>query len=265
MDRSKILITVLVLVSLFGLGSFGAAVYFFQDRAALQQQLADAGEASVSIPSELPRPDLSALQASGDDSEAVQALNAYIDKLEKENAAYKKQLEEAVAENSRGGRGNRERRNGPPNMEELKETNPEQYARFQEMRQRMEQRMQEFREKRDSYFANLDTSRLSAEQRNTLKDYQNLVAEMEERMQNPENRGDMRELGREMMEMRGEVQNILFDELGSRIGADGTALSDGVQEIMSVMGGGMGGGPGGFGGGPGGPGGFGGGPGGGGR
>ena len=266
MDRSRLLSAILVFVSLFAVGSFGAAIYFYQDRSALQTELSAIDAAEASLPEALPKPDFSASTRAEGNSEEVKSLNAYIDRLEKENAAYKQQLEQLAENNQRGNR--RGNRRGFPSMEELKEQNPEQYERIQQLRQDMEQRMQDYRQKRDDYLSSVNTAALSREQQDTLREYQDTIKEIEENMQNPgQGGGNMRELGRAVMEMQGQVQEILLQDLGNRLGADGAALAEGLQELMSVMGpiggmGGFGGGPGrgGFGGGPG-RGGFGGGPG----
>ncbi|MCQ2403786.1 MAG: hypothetical protein MJ202_08695 [Lentisphaeria bacterium] len=246
MDRTRLLSAILVFVSLFAVGSFGAAIYFYQDRSALQTELSAIDEAEASLPEALPKPDFSASMRAEGNSEEVKGLNAYIDRLEKENAAYKQQLEQMSENNRRDGRGNRR---GFPSMEELKEQNPEQYERIQKFRQDMEQRMQDYRQKRDDYLSSVNTAALSREQQDTLKEYQDAIKQIEENMQNPGQGGDnMRELGRAVMEMHGQVQEILLQDLGNRLGTDGAALSEGLQEIMSVMGPNFGGGFGGMGG-----------------
>ena len=250
MDRTRLLSVVLVFVAFFAVGSFGAAIYFYQDRVALQQELSAADDAATSSKKAQPAQDISASAQPEGTSEEIQSLNAYIDRLEKENAAYKQQLEQLAQNGQRGERGNR--RGGPrggfPNLEELKESNPEQYERIQQFRQQIEQQMQDYRQKRDDYFSSVDTTKLSRAQQNTLSDYQNALKEIEEAMQNPGSFEEMRELGRTIFEKHGEVQNILLEDLGNRLGADGAALQEGLQEIMSIMG------PVGFGGGTGGPG-----------
>lgn len=249
----------LTLVSIFAVASFGAAIYFYQDRAILQEQLASADETPAASALELPKVTLDSASRSTGNSDEVQGLNAYIDKLEAENAAYKQQLSQ-LSEGRRGNRG--ERRNGPPpSLEELKETNPEAYERMQQMRQQMEERIQEYRQKRDDCFAQINTSKLSSSQRETLQKYQNLIGEVEEAFSNPGQGGNPFEAGRELMSMRNDIQEILYQDLGNRLGADGAAIAEGVQAIMETMNGPNFGGPGmggpGFGG-PGGRGGFGG-------
>lgn len=251
MERNRILSLALILVACFAVGSFGAAIYFYQDRAILQEQLETQDDAVSTVSTELPKVSLDAGMRGTSDSEEVKALNEYIDKLEAENAAYKEQ----ISQMSSRGRGNRgERRGAPPSMEELKENNPEMYERMQQMRTQMEERMQEYRQKRDDCFAHVNTSKLSSSQRATFEKYQNLINEMEESFGNPGQGGNPFENVREMMSMRDDIQEILYQDLGNRLGADGAAIAEGVQAIMETMNGpNMGGGPGmgGFGGGPG--------------
>ena len=268
MEQNQLLKVALVVVSLLAIGSFGGAIYFNQDRAALQAQLSELASKEPSVSEPLVRPQLtleSSRPAATGDSEELQSLNAYIDKLESENASLKQRLEQTQANSeSQMRRNERRERNRDPRqrMEELRENNPEEYARIQQRMEDMRTQMEQRQQKVTDYLANLDTSKLSRSQRETLQDYQAVRAEMQAAFADPENmnRDEMRELGREMFEMAGSVREILYEQLAGQLGTDATNLAESIEVIQNATGfGGMGGGPGGFGGrGPGGRGGFGG-------
>ncbi|MBQ4480672.1 MAG: hypothetical protein II943_08545 [Victivallales bacterium] len=269
MGNDKQWIAIIVVVVVVAVGALGGAMYYRQDCQALQAQLDElAGKTSGGkITEELVRPLVtvaSSRPATTGDSEELQSLNAYIDKLESENASLKQQLEQAQnrSESEQRRNARRERNRDPrQRMEELRETNPEEYERIQsrmaEMRTQMEQRQQQVTD----YLANLDTSRLSRSQRETLQDFQAVRAEIQEAMADPENmdRDEMRELGREMFELAGPVRDILYEQLAGQLGTDAAGLAESIEVIQNATGFGGMGGPGGFGGrGPGGRGGFGG-------
>ncbi len=254
MERNRLLGGLLVFTILLSVGSlvFGFYAYrFYQDvlgeleEAKKSQPVAVISDIPVAEPVYRPEQGLDA-------QEEIQGLTAYVEKLEKENRNLQQQLSQLA--NARGGReGDRGEgrrrgdRGGPPDMEALKEKDPEAYAHFQQMREEREQRRQEQRQRREELLASVDTRRLSAEQQDTLRDYQDLLAEIEgsEGPGGPE-RGEQ---FRSLMEMRGQVQEILLEDLGNRLGTDSASLAEGVQEILSVMGqgqGGPGGGPGGM-------------------
>lgn len=272
MGNNNFLLAVIVVVVLVAIGALGGAMYYRQDCVALKAQLDElAGKASGEKHSEtMARPQLtvaSSRPATSGDSEELQSLNAYIDKLESENASLKQQLEQALQRGeSMDRRSARRERNSDPRqrMEELRETNPEEYERIQQRMSEMRAQMEERQQKVNDYLANLDMSRLSRSQRETLQDYQAVRAEMQEAMADPENmdRDEMRELGREMFEMSQSVREILYEQLAGQLGTDVASLTENIDMIQSATG--FGGGPGGpgrggpGGRGPGGPGGFGG-------
>jgi hypothetical protein len=250
----KVLTAVAVIAALI---SFGSAIYLVNDNASLKQQLADSSGAQHGIQLEQPAIPRPVVKTTEENSEELAALNAYIDRLEAENQNLKQQL--ANSQQARPGRQNRQR--GPRmDMEQMKESDPERYERIMSFRENMQKAMQERAQRRNDYFASLDTSKLSAEQRSTLSDYQTLLGEVETTMTNGGDFRDMREAGMELWRMRGDVQNILVENLGAQLGADGETLKQGLQQISEITGGF--GNPfqglpqmGGFGGGPGGPGG----------
>lgn len=248
MDRTRTLILLLVLLAIFSAGTLVFALFSYRSYRGLLQEMAaqeSAQPVETSAPVVLPPV---VVQQGVDASEEVAGLNEYIAKLEEQNRTLRQQLANASSQqqNSRPGSGEGRRRPGaPPDMEKLKETDPERYEEFQKRRQEMDQRRQEQRQRRQDYLATVDTSRLSQTQKETLQNYKDLLSEMDEETQGgPPDFDRMRE----MMDMREEVQEILYQDLGDRLGTDGQALYESVQELQSVMGGNggpRGGGPGG--------------------
>ena len=101
MGNNNFLLAVIVVIVLVAIGALGGAMYYRQDCVALKAQLDElAGKASGEKHSEtMARPQLtvaSSRPATSGDSEELQSLNAYIDKLESENASLKQQLEQAL-------------------------------------------------------------------------------------------------------------------------------------------------------------------------
>lgn len=240
MDRTHTLTLLLALLAIFSAGTLVFAIFSYRSYQGLLQEVAAQENArtveTAAPPVELPPV---VVQQGVDASEELAGLNEYIAKLEEQNRTLRQQL--TAAGNPQGERQSRGaargRRGAPPDMERLKETDPDRYEEFQ-------QRRQEQRQRRKDYLAAVDTSRLSQDQKETLQNYRDLLSEMEEDTQGgPPDFDRMRE----MMDMREEVQEILYQDLGNRLGTDGQVLYESVQELQSVMGG-MGG-PGGPGGG----------------
>ncbi len=254
MERNRLFGGLLVFTALLACGSLVFGFFSFRSYQDVLGELREAKKAQMSPP--LPptvsgKKPIARPEQSLDAQEEIQGLTAYVEKLEKENRALRQQMEQhfTLQESQGGGRRDDRRRGsrgGPPNMEELKEKDPEAYERFQQRRQEWEERRQEQRQRREQLLASVDTRRLSAEQQETLRNFQDLLTDMEE------NDGpggpDRREQLRSLMEMRGAVQEILLEDLGNRLGTDSISLTEGVQEILSVMplSGGFGGGPGGW-------------------
>lgn len=261
MDKQSIYGLCIIILALCTACAFGTAVWYYQENTELRELLSEVEEGASSPANMSPT---SAVEAplrpavSSDTNAEIAALNAYIDKLETANNAYKKQLE-SIGNQRSDDRGRNRRR--PPNLDELKESNPEEYERIQARMDAHRKRMDDRRQRRDDYLNNLDTSMLSEEQRATIKDYQDGLKELEQAMENArqgggDNREDMRELFSRVNSMRNSVREALYDQLSAQLGTDSDALTEGITRINEVVGtqGGPGGGPGGgFGGGPGGP------------
>ncbi|MBR6471670.1 MAG: hypothetical protein IKS83_07720, partial [Victivallales bacterium] len=176
MEQDKLLKIILVAVAVFAIVTAGGAMYFFQDRAMLQAQLKELAKQVTAEQSqeEMARPQLtlnsSAPAISGGDKEMqdiVARLEAEKAGLEAENATLKKRLDEALREEAPGQsasdqrRAARRRRDPRQELEELRETDPEEYERRVSEMQAWQQRMQQRQENITNYLANLDTSKLS--------------------------------------------------------------------------------------------------------
>lgn len=241
MNINRLLASLTALAILLAAVAFGSAIYFSRINDSLRLQLeAMEDESPVQIATiQTPEPEKPAPDASEDAQKEIDGLNAYIDKLERENAAFRQQLIMTANDNGRSGSDGRPgggRRHQRQSLEELKESNPEAYERIQEARQRMQEEVELRRKRMDEYFASLDTSKLTGEQQATISDFQNAVQEIREGMQDGPPSPELRESFRQVMELRDEVQDILLQELGSRLGTDATELSEGVQGVLSIMG-----------------------------
>ena len=241
MNINRLLASLTALAILLAAVAFGSAIYFSRINDSLRLQLeAMEDQSPVQIATiQTPEPEKPASEASEDAQKEIDGLNAYIDRLERENAAFRQQLMMTANDNGRSGNDGRPgdgRRHQRQSLEELKESNPEAYERIQEARQRMQEEVELRRKRMDEYFASLDTSKLTGEQQATISDFQNAVQEIREGMQDGPPSPELRESFRQVMELRDEVQDILLQELGSRLGTDATALSEGVQEVLSIMG-----------------------------
>jgi len=234
MDRNRILVSLLTLFVVLTIGSFGSAIYFYNEKETLRSQLDDMEATPVKAAVESTPRVVVESSSRPEDSRDVEALNAYIDKLEKEKAALAAQVERGSQDNGRGRRNRGQRMN----LEQLKESNPEEYKRIMSFREEMQKRMDERSSKRKAYFAALDTSRMNSEQKSTLEDYQTLLEEMDNARNNPNgDRREMFQMMRDANEMRTSVQAILLEQLGNKLGTDGSSLATGVNEILDITGG----------------------------
>ena len=234
MSNNTLLKVLCVVAVAAALVAFGCTMYLINDNASLKEQLASSMNSAPEVKSMAPAMPRPVVSAKDGKSEEIAALNAYIDRLEAENKNLKQQLAQAPAPGQRRGPGGR---GGRPNLEELKETNPERYEQIQRHREAMQAALQERAQRRSDYFANLDTSKLSAEQKSTLSDYQTLLADVENTIATGGDFRSLRESGMELFRMRGEVQNILVENLGTQLGADNEALQQGLQQISEITGG----------------------------
>lgn len=250
MDQNRILGGALGISLALCAVAFGSAVFFHQEVTMLRGQVAEyeneQPQKAVQIPQPSARPTVSSASV---DSEEMKALNAYIDKLEKDNHTLRGEVNRLTQENAQNMRqGPRQQRQPRQSLAEIKENNPELYERIRQRQEQMRQRTNN----RCEFFDKLDTSRMTAEQQGTISAYRNLLGEIAN-LQAEEN-VDMRsmwQLNRELNQMRNNVRGILIENLSSQLGADAQALATGLAEIDTMIGANQ------FNRGPGGPGGFG--------
>lgn len=241
---------------------FAAAYYFFQDHSSLQEQLIEERAARDAVLSEKV-----ALQAeiellhnrlgnrssvSRTSDQEIANLEKLLDFREEELQQLKKQLDGQPRTTSNSPSARQEepppRRGGnmQERMERLKEENPEEYERMQTRMNEFLKRREEQNARRELFFKNLDVSKLSSEQRQTISKYMELLVANEERTNNLWQGGDranfqeMMEQGRALREMSENVRDILLQNLGNQVGVGGETLSNNVRDIleMTSMGGG---------------------------
>ncbi len=277
MKSDQILLPVAALV--IGIVAGGALGYVIKPDPTVEVQAIDVPEVKTGGITKLPEEDMS----KEDLLRQLRELQALVDKMEKSR---EETSETAVAENERG-----ERRRGNPRewLEQMKTENPERYAQMTNRFARMQQARRERAQNKMDFLASIDTSGMSAADREHVENLQALQARREELEANMGNMfdeemsdEDRRALGQEMMSMQNEireesaaVREALLTQLAEAAGYSGEDADDVVSYIAEVYemtesgpGGGGPGGPGGGGPGGGGPGGGGpggGGPGGGGR
>ena len=86
MEREKLQNSILVLALVFGLSSFAAAVYYHRDRESLSQQLRELSEQGSEVVITPAIQKIERPAPSGNDSEDIAQLNAYIERLEQQQA-----------------------------------------------------------------------------------------------------------------------------------------------------------------------------------
>ena len=256
MDKGKLIMLLLILGNVVFLG---AAVYYHLELGDVNQQMAklETERAEVAASLEATENKLNLLQHSQPANEAqegnaeVAELEQQLADKEQELAKMRQQLDELADgvrdAQRRGDFGrNRNRNNWRENMEErmerLKEENPERYERMMAAREEMQKRLEDFQNRRTTFFNNLDTSRMSRAQRQTVAEYKSLMEQIAAGEGNRETFG-------QMMRLTQEVRDALFSNLSDKLGVSSDSLNNGVQEILEMTGPGFGG-PG-FGGGPG--------------
>ncbi|MBQ1345506.1 MAG: hypothetical protein IIY62_03990 [Kiritimatiellae bacterium] len=190
----------------------------------------------------------------------VKALQARLAAAEAEKpAATEEKVEEPRPE--RGPRGGDWR----ARLEQWKKDNPEEFARIEKERQAFMQRRAERAKSRLEFLASIDTSKMSAADRETHEKLQGLLAKREaleakmgqllELSDEERNQlfADMRETHHEIHELNGQEREILFKQTAELLGFQGEEageISATITEIINATDNGFGG-PGG----PGGPGG----------
>ncbi len=243
---------------------FVAALYSYIDGSSIRDQLAETSAARdlAMVEREELRAENVRLKALTASKSAAQLpnpsgdlakLEQLLDMRDAELAELRRQLENSSRQGGEGARtrdsaaASRSRENMQERMERLRTENPEEYARIQNFRENMQQRNQERIANRDNFFKNLDVSRMTAEQRETLTRYRDLLSASDELM--TAGRGADREALREnyqsLREMRESVQELLLSNLAESNGIPAATLSDNLKDIMEITGGSFGGGRGG--------------------
>ena len=241
----------------------GTAVFFFMDNSNLRsqydEQAVELDEASASVKKlEQENGKLKAEQKRMLESNESEELKKENERLKSDLASMKQEYDRVKAAGGegrgdrgdrggrggwgRGGNGGRGNFNPQEMMARLKEEDPERYEQIQAEQEKRRKDMEERQQKRNDFFANINTSKMTAEQRETVERYQQLM------QQQQNSNGDWRammEAGREMMQLNSKVREALLDQYSNNSAAQA------VRQIyeMTGSGGGFGGG---FGGGPGG-------------
>lgn len=158
---------------------------------------------------------------------------------------------------------------GPPGrlgreqLEELKKSDPERFAQMTNRFAKMQQDRKNQRLARATFLSSVDTSHMSAKDRETHEAYQELLAKREE-LESQMHQSDltdeardalmnqMRELDHQMRTLGEAEQSVLLNEVASSIGMEGEAATELVETVKDVIEAteSKGGGPGGPGGGP---------------
>lgn len=148
-------------------------------------------------------------------------------------------------------------------MQQLREQNPERYNQIMADREALRKRMEDRISKRNQYLSNINLARLTTEQRQVVGDYQELLKANDEIRANMQE-GNGMESFREMMnnqrqinEMSTQIRDILIEQYaGSISSTSGAQVAEEIRSIIDVTSsngpGGFGPGRGGFRGGPGG-------------
>ena len=262
MDYKKLFISTLCVCGVL----LGTSAYYYLDHASQAEMIASltqerddaiAQKTTAEENSKKLRGRLTLLSQSGASSAANASDNLakVIDEKDAEITRLKRQLEQAGNRQNDNQRGNRRgggRENFQARMERMKQEDPE---RYEQMMSNMEKRRQEMEKRitqRDQYISNIDTSRLSYEQKNVVEQYKSLVqtqAEQRAAMQN--GNGDFREMmdtNRQVGQLSTQIRDILIEQYA---GSSAEEIKN-IINATSTGFGGFGGGPGGFGGGPGG-------------
>ena len=139
----------------------------------------------------------------------------------------------------------RERRNRESfreRMERMKQEEPERYAEMQKRQEEFRERMRVANAERDDYFAAIDTSRMSEEQKANherllaaLKMRDTLGDRMRPDAENPlsdEERQEFFNSMREIGPLMEQERRYLLEETGRAYGEDGAAFAEYIQELM---------------------------------
>ena len=255
MEIEKIKKTGLLLLFAGNLFFIAAAYYFRQDNASLKELLDEMTASRDSAVSEKValQAEMELLQdrlkikadVPRNTGQEIANLERPLDLRDEELQQLKKQLDglpQPAAGVSTAENEARPRRgwNLQERMERLKEENPEEFERMQIRMNEFQKRREEQAAGRELFFKNLDVTKLNDDQRRLLSEYQELLANNEQMLNNlwqngqPPNFQEMMEQGRVLREMSGNVRDIMLQNLGNHRGTSGESLSSSVQEILDM-------------------------------
>lgn len=139
------------------------------------------------------------------------------------------------------------RMNYQERMEKLKAEDPERYAAIQQHMTEMKERMKAERDSRKEFFASVDTTRMSADQKTTHTELMNAIAlvdSYQERMSpdseqplTSEERREFWDTTRKMRELMNDERRYILSELGSDCGMDGNEFADYIDAVYNQTGG----------------------------
>lgn len=214
MDK-KITIAILAVVCLI---SLSANYYLFSDRNALLNELEEASRRQPAAVPVKPTTKKLASSADGARQEDIAELNEYISQLQNQLSSKQDQLSEVQRREDERMQG-RMRENRQEREARMREEEPE---RYQEMVQRREEARQAFIDSSNAtieYLKGIDTRNLNADQAKAMSAYQSLLEERLQMFSNidDDNPPDFRrggEIMRELMNLRPQIQEILFSQIG---------------------------------------------------
>lgn len=125
-------------------------------------------------------------------------------------------------------------------MERLKSEDPEQYEQMQVEREKRRKELQDRLAKRDQLVNAIDTSKLNADQKQLVSDYQALIKASQDAraaMESGEGEVDMRELmytQRKINAMSSDIRDILIEQYASSLGASGRDVAAKIKSIIEA-------------------------------
>lgn len=153
---------------------------------------------------------------------------------------------EAAREGERAGRGPRGPRDFRAEMERMRTEEPERFAEMQKRREEWNARQRERSESRNAFFASVDTSRMSAEDRATHENFRRLMARQEELRasmaagdsatdeERNAARQELHAIREQMGALNGRERDVLLRQTASALGLSGADAKDAVDTIKTI-------------------------------
>jgi len=131
-------------------------------------------------------------------------------------------------------------------LEELKKRDPERFAQMTNRLARMHQERKRLQEARVSFLSSVNTANMSAQDKQTHDEYQELLARreaIEDQMHQPditdetrhELMGEMREIDHQMRTLGESERKVLLNEVAQAIGMQGDAAAELVDTVGEVF------------------------------